>query len=109
MKRLLSGFRRLGIKLKKRRQRVSLRRQIFAALFLVTLCVTGTVGELAYGFARNKIEENYQKSHAANLNNTSKVLDLLIQNLIVLREKSRGGRGTAVQPGKGGCPASDCQ
>lgn len=82
MKRLLSGFRRLGIKLKKRRQRVSLRRQIFAALFLVTLCVTGTVGELAYGFARNKIEENYQKSHAANLNNTSKVLDLLIQNLI---------------------------
>ena len=75
-------FRSLKGKLKKWRERVSLRKQIFTALLLSTFCVTLLFGELAYNFAKNKIEENYQKSHIANLNNTSKVLDLQIRNLV---------------------------
>ena len=82
MKLNLFPFHSLKRKLKKWQEHVSLRKQIFAALLLSTFCVTLVFGELAYNFAKSKIEENYQKSHIANLNNTSKVLDLQIQNLI---------------------------
>ena len=70
------------MKLKKWQGSISLRKQIFAAMLLITLCITTVFGEVAYGFARNKIEENYQKSHVSNLKNTSRVLDLQLQNLI---------------------------
>lgn len=82
MKRSFSPLRFFKTKFKKWQEHISLRRQIFAAMLLITLCITAVFGEVAYGFARNKIEENYQKSHVSNLKNTSKVLDLQLQNLI---------------------------
>ena len=69
-------------KLKKWQEHVSLRKQILAALLLITFCVTVVFGELAYNFAKSRIEQNYQKSHISSLNNTSKVLDLQMQSLI---------------------------
>ena len=63
-------------------KQLSIQNQIFLSMFLITVLGVGILMNIVYKTSIDAIEQNYRMSYQSALNNSSRIIDMNLKNIV---------------------------